>query len=77
MSTTKCHYMAVGKKKEQDTFEFRNISLNSNKQEVILGLTIDNKPSFDSHTFEEKLAKEFVHDLEYEITYIQNKKKYF
>ena len=41
--------MCLGKNKEYDTFKFGNISLNNSKEEVILGLTIDNKLSFDNH----------------------------
>ena len=48
---TKCHYMCLGKSKENDTFNFGNISLKISK-EVILGLTIDNKLSFDNRVKE-------------------------
>ena len=41
--------MCHGKNKENDTFGFRNISLKNSKEEVILGLTTDNKLSFDNH----------------------------
>ena len=41
--------MCLGKNKENDTFNFGNISLKNSKGEVILGLTIDNKLSFDNH----------------------------
>ena len=41
--------MCFGKNKENDTFNFGNISLKNSKEEVILGLTIDNKLSFDNH----------------------------
>ena len=41
--------MCHGKNKESDTFGFRNISLKNSKEEVILGLTTDNKLSFDNH----------------------------
>lgn len=44
---------------------------------MILGLSFDNKLSFDSYTFEKKLAKKTVHYLEYKIIYIQNKNKFF
>ena len=49
LNPTKHHYMYLGKNKENDTFNFGNISLNNSKEEVILGLTIDNKLSFDNH----------------------------
>ena len=41
--------MCLGKSKENDAFNFGNISLNKSKEKVILGLTIDNKLSFDNH----------------------------
>ena len=40
--------MCLGKNKENDTFNFGNISLKNSKEEMILGLTIDNKLSFDN-----------------------------
>ena len=43
-----CHYMCLGKNKESNTFNFENKFL-KNCKEVILGLTIDNKLSFDNH----------------------------
>ena len=49
LNPTKCHYMCLGKNKENDIFNFGNISLKDNKKEVISGLTIDNKLSFDNH----------------------------
>ena len=49
LNPTKCHYMCLGKNKENDIFNCGNISLKDNKKEVISGLTIDNKLSFDNH----------------------------
>ena len=49
LNRTKCHYMCIGKNKENDAFTFGNIFLKNSKEEVILGLTIDNKLSFDKH----------------------------
>ena len=49
LNPTKCHYMSLGKNKENNTFNFGNISLKNSKEEVILGLAIDNKLSFDNH----------------------------
>ena len=43
LNPTKCHYMCLGENKKNDTFNFDNISLKNSKEEVILGLTIDNK----------------------------------
>ena len=41
--------MCLGKNKDNDIFNFENISLKNSKEEVILGLSIDNKLSFDNH----------------------------
>ena len=49
LNPTNCHYMCLGKNKENDTFNFGNISLNNSKEEAILSLTVDNKLSFDNH----------------------------
>ena len=49
LNPTTCHYMCLGKNKENDTFNFGNKSFKNSKEEVILGLTIDNKFSFDNH----------------------------
>ena len=49
LNPTKCHYTCLGKTKEDDTCNFGNISLKNSDKEVILGLTIDNKLSFDNH----------------------------
>ena len=48
-NTTTC---CLGKNKENDTSNFRNISLKNSKEELILGLTIDNKLSLDNHVKE-------------------------
>ena len=49
LNPTKSHYMCFGKNKENDKFNFVNISLTNSKEEVILSSTIDNKPSFVDH----------------------------
>ena len=51
LNPTKYHYVYLGKSKENDTFNFGNISL-KNSKEVILGLAIDNKVSFDNRVKE-------------------------
>ena len=69
LNLTKCHYICLGKNKENNAFNFGNISLENSKVEVILGLTIDNKLSFDNHVkkFVEKQVKRLVHYQEYQI----------
>ena len=41
--------MCSGKNTENDKFEFDNLLLESSKEEVVLGVTIDNKLAYDSH----------------------------
>ena len=41
--------MCIGKNTESDIFEFENVCLENSKEEGILGITIDNKLTFDSH----------------------------
>ena len=43
LNPTKFHYMYLGRNKENDKFNFDNISLKDSKEEVILSLTIDNR----------------------------------
>ena len=49
LNPNKCHYMCIGKNSESDIFKFENVCLENSKEEVILGITIDNKLTFDSH----------------------------
>ena len=41
--------MCIGKNIESDIFKFENVCLENSKKEVILGITIDNELTFDSH----------------------------
>ena len=43
------HYMCIGRNNENEKFEFDNLLLENSKEEVVLGVTIDNKLTFDSH----------------------------
>ena len=49
LNSKKCHFMCIGKDEKNETFTFKDVSYKSSKEEVILGITIDNKLSFDSH----------------------------
>ena len=42
-------YVHWKKNNESDIFKIENVCLENNKEEVILGITIDNKLAFDSH----------------------------
>ena len=48
LNQTKCHYMSIDRNPENDKFEFGNFLLGNSKEEVVLGITIDNKLTFDS-----------------------------
>ena len=41
--------MRIGRNSENGKFEFDNLFLENSKEEVILGVTIGNKLTFDSH----------------------------
>ena len=41
--------MCIGTNTENDKFEFDNLLLENSKEEVVLGVTIDNKLTFHSH----------------------------
>ena len=49
LNQRKCYYMHIGRNTENDKFEFDNLLLENSKEEVVLGVTIDNKLTFDSH----------------------------
>ena len=49
LNSKKCHFMCIGKDVENETFTFKDVCYKSSKEEVILGITIDKKLSFDSH----------------------------
>ena len=49
LNQKKCHYMCIGRNTENDKFEFDNLLLENSKEEVVLGVTIENKLTFDSH----------------------------
>ena len=49
LNQKKCHYMCTGRYTKNDKFEFDNLLLENSKEEVVLGVTIDNKLTFDSH----------------------------
>ena len=48
LNTGKCLFMCLGKNTENETFIFKDIIMNNSK-EKILGVTIDNRPTFSSH----------------------------
>ena len=45
----KCHYMCIGRKTENNRFEFDNLVLENSKEETVLSATIDNKLTFHGH----------------------------
>ena len=49
LNPNKCHYMCIRKNTESDIFKFENVCLENSIEELILGVTIDNKLTFDNH----------------------------
>ena len=45
----KCHYMCIGTNTENDKSAFDNLFFENSKEEVLLGITVDNKLTFNSH----------------------------
>ena len=41
--------MRIGKNTKNDKLEFDNLLLENSKKQIVLGATIDNKLTFDSH----------------------------
>ena len=48
----KYHFMYLGNNTENETFLFHNILMENSKEQKILGIIIDNKSNFKSHTSE-------------------------
>ena len=49
LNADKCHFMCLGKDTENETFIFNNFIFNNSNEEKILGITINNKPTFKGH----------------------------
>ena len=47
LNQQKCHYMCIGRNTKNNKFEFDNLLLENSKEEFVLGVTIDNKLTFD------------------------------
>ena len=45
----KCRYICIGRNTENGKFEFDDLLKENSKEEVVLGITIDIKLTFDSH----------------------------
>ena len=58
----KCHFMCLENNTENETFLFYNILMENSKEQIILGVTIDNKLNFKSHISE--LCKRLLRKLQ-------------
>ena len=47
LNANKCHFMCLGSDTENETIFFNNLIFNNSNEEKILGITIDNKLTFD------------------------------
>ena len=74
--------MCIGKNTESDIFRFENICLENSKEEIILGITNDNKLTFASHIKSicreaSASAKKHLHFLKYHHNWEQIKRNYY
>ena len=49
LNAGKYHFLFLGKDRGNETFIFSNFIFNDSNEEKILGITIENKPTFESH----------------------------
>ena len=49
LNAGKCHFMCLGKDTRNEIFIFKALVMKKNKEQKILGVTIDNKLTFKSH----------------------------
>ena len=49
LTSKKYHFMCICRDGENETFNFKDVCYKNSKEEVILGITINNKLNFDSH----------------------------
>ena len=49
LNAGKCHFMCLGKDTANETFIFKTLVMKNNKEQKILGVTIDNKLNCKSH----------------------------
>ena len=49
LNSKKCYFMCIGRDVKNETFTFKDACYKNSKEEVILGITIDNKLNFDSY----------------------------
>ena len=49
LSADKCHFLCFGKDTENETFTFNNFIFSNSNEEKVLGISIDNKLTFESH----------------------------
>ena len=59
LNSKKFHFMCIGRDRENKTsFTFKDVYYKNSKEEVIFGITIDNKFNFDSDI--RKMCKKLV-----------------
>ena len=49
LNAGKCNFICLGKNTENETFIFKDTIMNNNKEEKILGVTINNRLTLSSH----------------------------
>ena len=72
----KCHFMCLKNNTENETFLFFNILMENSKEQIILGVTIDNKLNFKSHISELcKTSSQKIAALSRLSSYLHNSEK--
>ena len=49
LNAGKCHFMCLGKNTENETFIYKDTTMDNSKDEKMLGVNIDNRLTFSSH----------------------------
>ena len=76
LNAGKCHFVFLGNNTESEIFLFHNILIENSKEQKILGVTIDNKLNFKSHTGELcKKASQKIEALSRLSSYLYNSEK--
>ena len=73
-NSKKCNFMCIRRDGEYETFTFNNAYYENSKEEVILGITINNKKKFDSH--DRKMCKKSGQKLNYLLRKLMTKKTF-
>ena len=76
LNSGKCHFVCLGKNRENETYFSNNTEMKNSSEEKILGIIIDNKLKFKSHVkILCKKASQKIWTLSRLINYLNDSKK--